>query len=1180
MKYQFPKSLIESINSKECVLFIGSGISTWSGAPSWYELLKDYSKFLENRGLCDEKEKEEILSVINNGDLLIAASYCKSLSTDGDFAEFIREEFFDRNLKPHKVHELIISLGSDCYITTNYDSLIEITYQKLNNGLMLRQVNNDQPIEQASIQKHSSSKFIFKPHGDMNNVDSIILTQEDYRRIRYNMESTIETLKHLLIQRPVLYLGFGLTDPTFLLIKDFIAETYKGGNRQHFAVMSDVTDLERKFWHKNYGITLVSYPTKKEEGHKHHNLIELLNDLNEYVKNQKDNLNIELSSSSKLALLRYCDTKVFGFQSRNVKIFNLDGVLISPNNKLDEPKIKKYIPIGEALKSNNRLIIVGEPGSGKSTSLEYFTSQIAIESRDIVDDDFAKNSIPVFIQCKEYSGSIIDLIKSSLPITVDKEETLKGGLYTIVIDAVNEIPKEYHETKFFEQNLKEFIEQYSLNKILLSTRSLNYLSFLDFPVFEIERLNRSYLTNALEEKNLKTEEISTQLLYNLSSPFFFKLFIDYITKEDLSQVTAKLLINKYFVSIDDSINREYGYNINFLELFASIGYKLTNLGEINIDPNQILKQIESSGYNKNELFNILVSKKVLLPDGEGKIGFVHQTILEFLSAYHLTKLYAADKSIIDEKIIDSRWDETMMLFVSLLDVEKAKKVIEEIVIKDIFYAYSIYEFASIKDLSIKEILIEQLFLRLNDTNLILNKKSRLGWLISKIISDQQYLLNLIDFIDDDDIGGEVAYCIAKTNHKESIAKIIECLFEKGNSYPSGYAKALIEYKDNTILHILINKTKEIQDVDSKELLISNVAYILSCFDTIFYLFQIKEMLASDIKKDKLIAVKLLEGKDSPEVVSILSSLLDDSNDDLKKEAIHCLGGKSWPYNKETISSQEIIDKSFSNLESNSIGSYFASYLKDLKSDKVIEKAYELMKTVQNGSLKINLANIVFERYYESAKEVILEHLVDFRPEYEIALHQSLFLNISDFSKEIIPLINKNDELRNRFIIENYSNESDNISNYIDEDVCRFLLVNWETLMKKESIERNDIFYWYYSVPRFLSLCTKHTKSIILDKVNDSKYELRHKILSIVSLLEIKKKDFTDQTINWLFEEMTKEKVNYRNYATSIIGKIGDEEFAIEKLIPLLKSENLILRNNAYVAIEEIEKSINKRLINK
>ena len=152
MTNQFPESLIESIKSNECTLFIGSGISTWSGAPSWYKLLLSYSEFLEQKGICNDKEKEEILNVIKKGDLLIAASYCKSLSTDADFAEFIKEEFFDKNLKPHKIHRLIISLGSDCFITTNYDSLIENAYQEFRNGLMLRRVNNDQQLNKLQFE--------------------------------------------------------------------------------------------------------------------------------------------------------------------------------------------------------------------------------------------------------------------------------------------------------------------------------------------------------------------------------------------------------------------------------------------------------------------------------------------------------------------------------------------------------------------------------------------------------------------------------------------------------------------------------------------------------------------------------------------------------------------------------------------------------------------------------------------------------------------------------------------------------------------------------------------------------------------------------------------------------------------------------------------------------------------
>lgn len=1178
MTHQFPESLIESIKSNECTLFIGSGISTWSGAQSWYKLLLSYSEFLEQKGICNDKEKEEILNVINKGDLLIAASYCKSLSTDADFAEFIKEEFFDKNLKPHKIHELIISLGSDCFITTNYDSLIENAYQEFRNGLMLRRVNNDQPIEQASIQKHSSSKFIFKPHGDMHNVDSIILTQEDYRKVKYNMESTIDTLKHLLIQRPIIYLGFGLTDPTFILIKDFIAETYKGGNRQHFAVMPDVTELEKKFWHKNYGITLISYSTIKDSKQKHSNLIVLLEELNKKLIVKKENTDYKLSNSSKLALLRYCDTLVFSFQSKKINIFSLDGIISNPNSKSKELVLKKSTSIQHILKTHNRLIILGEPGSGKSTSLECFSSQIASESKEIIDDDFTEHAIPVFIQGKEYKGSLFDLISSALPITVNKETTLNNGLYTIIIDAVNEIPKEYHETKFFEQDLKSFIEKYPQNKLHISTRSLNYVSFLEFPVFEIKRLNHDYVRSILETKKYNLDIVSNQFLNSLTSPFFFKLFLDYSSNIDLSKITPKLLINKYFISINESIQKDYGFNIDVLDLFSNIGYKLTNSGEINIDPIHFIKKLELSGFNKNELFNILISKKFLLPDGEGKIGFVHQTILEFLSAFHLKKLYVKDKSVLDEKILDSRWDETIMLFVSLLDEIKAKDVIEKIVEKDIFYAYSIYDFATVKNPSLKQVLIEQLLMRLNNSKITLRKKGRLGWLISNILSDEKYISKIIEYLEDDEIGAEVAVSIAKANHKESIPKIIDCLLKKGNSYPSGYARALIKFNDNKVIDNLISSVTKIEDIESNELLIANIAFILNHFETKLYLPKILKILEEEEVKDKVIAVKLLGGNESPEIIDIFSSLLDDQSDELKKAAIYSLQERSWPYKKEIVTTPNLIEKSFQNLNNNNIGSYFSSYLKDLKSESVIERAYKLIKTTQKGSLKVNLANIISEKYTELSKKIILEHLIDFKIEYNSALHQSLFLNISDYNREIIPLVNKNDELRSRFIIENYSNESDEISEFINYDTCVFLLETWEKKAGKGVLEEEDIFYYHYSIPKFLSLCSKHIKSLILDKINNKNELNRYKLLSIVRNLEIKKKDFSEQTISWLFDKMTDEKKDYNNLATIIIGSIGDEEFAEKKLKPLLESDNAILRNNAYIAIEKIERSINKRLI--
>jgi hypothetical protein len=68
-----PKYLLEALEAKECVLFIGSGVSQWSGLPSWDGLLLRMLAFLDDRGLAAH-ERAEIESVIGTGDLLTAAS--------------------------------------------------------------------------------------------------------------------------------------------------------------------------------------------------------------------------------------------------------------------------------------------------------------------------------------------------------------------------------------------------------------------------------------------------------------------------------------------------------------------------------------------------------------------------------------------------------------------------------------------------------------------------------------------------------------------------------------------------------------------------------------------------------------------------------------------------------------------------------------------------------------------------------------------------------------------------------------------------------------------------------------------------------------------------------------------------------------------------------------------------
>ncbi len=276
------KKLKEVLKQPETVLFIGSGVSAWSGLPTWKKLIQDLGKY--------RTEKELPCNLLNHaldeGNLLQAASYGFDGLTRNEKAEFIKSTYHNKNIKPRKIHKKIVSLGPKCFITTNYDDLIEQSLRQEGrpiNGIVTN--TNSHMGEMAEIIRASARNFVFKPHGDASVIDSIILTREHYRELMPNGErhSALETLKIILVTRPVVYIGFGLRDPDFAYLRDIVANLYQGAIHDHYAIMADVTDEEVKYWSKHDSIHLVKYETtpttNNSSGHKE--LLTLLNQLSE-----------------------------------------------------------------------------------------------------------------------------------------------------------------------------------------------------------------------------------------------------------------------------------------------------------------------------------------------------------------------------------------------------------------------------------------------------------------------------------------------------------------------------------------------------------------------------------------------------------------------------------------------------------------------------------------------------------------------------------------------------------------------------------------------------------------------------------------------------------------------------------------------------------------------------------
>jgi hypothetical protein len=90
----------------DTVLFVGSGISRWSGLPSWSGLIRELAEFMDGEGLSSELVRREL----GLNELLQAASYGVDQLTPSQFAQFIRKACRVGTAEPHEIHRKIVGL--------------------------------------------------------------------------------------------------------------------------------------------------------------------------------------------------------------------------------------------------------------------------------------------------------------------------------------------------------------------------------------------------------------------------------------------------------------------------------------------------------------------------------------------------------------------------------------------------------------------------------------------------------------------------------------------------------------------------------------------------------------------------------------------------------------------------------------------------------------------------------------------------------------------------------------------------------------------------------------------------------------------------------------------------------------------------------------------------------------
>ena len=677
----------ETLRRPDTVLLVGSGVSQWSGLPSWTDLLAELANFIETLGRDPLPVRQEI----DQGDLLLAASYAVHQLDERELGSFIRKAIKYGVAVPSKIHQLITALGPSCYITTNYDRLLESTIECDEPTNSPTVVTNRQPTEIADIIPSYSRNFIFKYHGDVGDVASIILSREQYRKILHEYPAAIRAFSTLLATRPVVMIGFGLRDLDFLSVKDELVAAFEGQVGEYFAIMPDFDNVRAEYWRKVYRTEVLSYETIEEPNGKrsHANLQRLLEQLQ---PERKTPTSAELSpkksttAENKLLLARLA-ARIARQNQSPIKAALPLTVRETPNK---EGHYRFSASSLDTLlrNTNESLLLLGLPGAGKTFALKNYAAELAnalVDALMTADTFDAEISTPIFVSLALYSGDLNGLLESSLPTGLSLETLLDERHCVVILDSANEAPREFIENEHLIDEIQAFQADHQRCRLIVGSRDESWLNAIELPRFNISDISRDYVIDYFSSQAHVEILSNPELIATLSKPLFFGLAKDGLVQ--LTEVaTPANIYSKFFERVSLMWSRRANRKIDFLFALQDVGFRMLSAGADYAPLNQFQQSLCSSGLNEDEArdaITFLLSQGTLVALTGQRLSFFHQSVAEYLAARVIARDFLRDHETIRNRLRDKRWDQALFLTMSFLDQKDQEIFLDEVLEADL-----------------------------------------------------------------------------------------------------------------------------------------------------------------------------------------------------------------------------------------------------------------------------------------------------------------------------------------------------------------------------------------------------------------------------------------------------------------------------------------------------------------
>lgn len=371
------------------------------------------------------------------------------------------------------------------------------------------------------------------------------------------------------------------------------------------------------------------------------------------VRSSSDPLVRKQAATAQRSLLSSARSQEFDYLNSRLRAFNEHERLYmalsssySVNMRYNAETLK-FDKLEDAISQfNSRLVLIGEPGSGKTTALRH----VMINAIKAYLDNPVEHRLPMWINLGN-SANPVDTT-TLLQYWWDEQYYLPGtaGQYisqdnlSLFIDGLNEIPIDKRNQQL--RNLRQFVDQFPNLPIIATCRQYDYADDSEFdlglPVVRIQPLNASQISEFLR-KQIVDEGFEKSIMENDSlrqlgkNPYYLTMLVAVYKgtgqfPNNLNSLFRIFVETKY----RDSITRSQLSQTPLLKLrLPELEHKLRQLA--------YRMMVDSKGTSVDitwarrligrDALNDAISLGILVRD-EGAIAFYHQS----LHSYYGTKL--------------------------------------------------------------------------------------------------------------------------------------------------------------------------------------------------------------------------------------------------------------------------------------------------------------------------------------------------------------------------------------------------------------------------------------------------------------------------------------------------------------------------------------------------------------